>query len=158
MRWKRQLVHVGNEVADSLAAVRKPPLVERAEAEGVVCAPELGALVHVLAAGRGRARVATTMPALAPWLASALPPGVPLYVAGAVGAALARDPDVHLCGTPAEEAPFDLLVTEGGEIAPLLVPSGLALVIGAAPVEPGLVSAELALPGGETVWLAARVR
>jgi hypothetical protein len=136
----------------------KPPLVERAEAEGLVCPPGLGALAHVLAAARGRTRVATTVPALAPWLASALQPGVRLYVAGPIAGALAEDPDVHPCRTPAQEAPFDLVVAGGGELAPLLVPGGLALVVGRGPTEPGLVAAELSLPGGSTVWLAARVR
>jgi hypothetical protein len=110
--------------------LHKPPLVERAEADGLVWPPELGGLAHVLAGERGRRRVGTTIPAAAPWIASALPPGVPLFVAGDVPV---DDPDVRSCDSLADEAPFDLLVTEDGALSGLLVPGGVALVVGPDP-------------------------
>jgi hypothetical protein len=131
--------------------LRKPPLVERAEADGLVWPSELGALAHVLAGERGRGRVGTTVPAAAPWIASALSPGVPLYVRGD---AAVDDPDVHGCDSLADEAPFDLLVTDDGDVARLLVPGGLALVVGPDPEPEGLLTARL----GDGLTLAVHVR
>lgn len=130
----------------------KPPLVERAEERGLVCAPELAALGHVLAGERGRMRAGTTIAALAPWIASALPPGVPLFVAGAEP--VPEDPDVRRVETLEAEAPYDLLAVEGGRVAGLLVPGGLALVAGAAEQEAGIASATV----GRGLTLVVRLR
>lgn len=130
----------------------KPPLVERAESAGLVCPSELGRLAHVLAAERGRTRAGTTIPALAPWIASALAPGVPLFVAG--GDSLPDDPDVHAVDSLASEAPFDLVAVDGGDVAGLLVPGGIAIVAGRAVEESGLASVRVA--GG--LALAVRYR
>ena len=129
----------------------KPPLVERAEADGLVWPSELGALAHVLAGERGRRRVGTTIPAAAPWIASALPPGVPLFVGGGVPV---DDPGVRACDSLADEAPFDLLVTEDGAVSGLLVPGGLALVVGPDPEPEGLMTARL----GHGLTLAIHIR
>jgi len=129
----------------------KPPLVERAEAAGLVWPQKLGALAHVLAGERGRARAGTTIPAAAPWIASALPPGVPLFVAGAVPV---DDPDVRRCDSLADEAPYDLLVTDAGDVSGLLVPGGLALVVGPDPTSESLVAARL----GPGLTLAVHIR
>jgi hypothetical protein len=130
--------------------LHKPPLVERAEAEGLAAEPAVGALAHVLAAERGRARVGTTIPALAPWMAAALAPGVPLYVAG--GARI-DDPDVHSVDALEPEAPFDFLAVEGEvDATGLLVPGGLALLVGGAPAPGGLIAVEV----GDGVTLAVR--
>ena len=118
--------------------MRKPPLVERAESAGLACRPELGRLAHVLAAEHGRTRCGTTIPALAPWIASALAPGVPLFVAG--GDPLLDDPDVHPVGSLEAEAPFDLVAVDAGDVAGLLVPGGIAIVAGRAAEEPGFAS------------------
>ena len=128
-----------------------PPLVERAQAEGLVWRADLGALAHVLAGERGRSRVGTTIPEAAPWLASALAPGVPLFVER--GKPLG-DPDVHVCETIADEAPFDLLVTDRAEVAGLLVPGGMALVVGSVPQGSGLFT----VPLGEGATLALLIR
>jgi hypothetical protein len=133
--------------------VRKPPLVERAEAAGLVCPAELGRLAHVLATERGRTRAGTTLPALAPWIASALPPGVPLFVAG--GDPLLDDPDVHPVDSLEPEAPFDLVAVDGGDVAGLLVPGGIALVAGRTVEESGLASVEL--PGGLAIAVRYRL-
>ena len=130
--------------------MRKPPLVERAEADGLAAAAELGALAHVLAAERGRARVGTTIPGLAPWIASALAPGVPLYV---VGGARLEDPDVHHVDALEPEAPFDFLAAdEDVDAAGLLVPGGLALLVAPASAAAGLIAVGV----GEGVALAVR--
>jgi len=133
--------------------VRKPPLVEHAEAAGLVCPPELGRLAHVLAAERGRTRAGTTIPALAPWIASALAPGVPLFVAG--GNPLPHDPDVHPVDGLELEAPFDLVAVDGGDVVGLLVPGGIAIVTGRAVAESGLASIEVA--GGLAVAVRYRL-
>jgi hypothetical protein len=131
--------------------VRKPPLVEQAEAHGLVWPVELGGLAHVLAAERARSRVGTTIPAAAPWIAAALRPGVPLFVqAGAPG----DDPDVHSCETLAAEAPFDFLVTDEPAVAGLLVPGGLALVLGPEPHAENLMTARI----GDGLALAVHIR
>lgn len=126
--------------------------MERAEARGLVCSPELGTLAHVLAGERGRTRVATTIPALAPWIASALPPGVPLFVAGTNP--LPDDPDVRPVETLDAEAPYDLLAIESGSVAELLVPGGVAIVAEAGEEEAGVARATVG--GGLT--LAVRLR
>lgn len=113
-----------------------PPLVERARAAAVAlafdgsCRDEDGALLHVLAARRGIERVAeigTGAGVGTAWLASALPPGVPIFTAEldegrarAATAVFADDPDVHvLVGDwPAvlpPHAPFDLVFVDGGK-------------------------------------------
>jgi predicted O-methyltransferase YrrM len=130
--------------------VRKPPLVERAESLAFErsCEPEVGWLLHVLAAQRGRERVGeigTGAGVGTAWLTSALRPGVPLYTVEAdpARAAAARelfgdDPDVHvLHGDRREleaEAPFDLLFVDAGpakadpETIGLLAPGGTAVL------------------------------
>jgi predicted O-methyltransferase YrrM len=132
-----------------------PPLVERAEAlalrlafEGS-SAREVGRLLHVLAAQRGRARVGeigTGCGVGTAWLVSALPPEVPLVtvesdarLAAAAAELFAADPNVRvLVGDWHEampsEAPFDLLFYDGGgkqrpdldgeQVLALLAPGG----------------------------------
>jgi predicted O-methyltransferase YrrM len=136
-----------------------PPLVARAlaltERLGVErsCLPEVGRLLHVLAAMRGRARVAeigTGTGIGAAWIVSALSPEVPFFTAeldeerAAAAAELFRD-DAHvrvLQGdwreTLPPEAPFDLVFfdaakqlrpREDGELVlGLLAPGGLAVL------------------------------
>jgi predicted O-methyltransferase YrrM len=115
--------------------VSVPPLVERARAVArelgfeKSCRDEDGALLHLLAARRGIERVGeigTGAGVGAAWLASALPPGVPLYtaeddtgLARAAAGLFADDPDVHvLTGNWRDAlppfAPFDLLFVDGG--------------------------------------------
>jgi predicted O-methyltransferase YrrM len=136
-----------------------PPLVERAEhvaAEHAFdrsCSRETGALLHVLAGARGRARVGeigTGTGVGAAWIVSALDPAVPFVTvetdAGRAAAArrlFANDPQVRvLDGDWHEvmpvEAPFDLLFYDGGgkqrpdvdgeEVAGLLAPRGLLVM------------------------------
>jgi predicted O-methyltransferase YrrM len=154
----------------------EPPLVERAEqlarelGFGRSSTPEVGRLLHVLAAQRGRTRVGelgTGAGVGTAWIASALRPGVPLFTveADAALAAAARelfaaDPDVHvLHGARSElepEAPFDLLFVDAakGEYAryiELAEPklSERALLV----VDNLLMDGEVALPGGaDTNW------
>jgi len=115
--------------------VSVPPLVERARAVArelgfeKSCRDEDGALLHLLAARRGIERVAeigTGAGVGTAWLASALPPGVPLYTAEAdaglsraAAALFADDPDVHVLTGDWRDAlpphaPFDLLFVDGG--------------------------------------------
>ena len=112
-----------------------PPLVERALALAAElgfaksCSPEAGRLLHLLAAQRGRERVAeigTGAGVGTAWLASALAPGVSLWtveaetrLAGAAAGLFAGDPDVHVLAGRWREAlpahaPFDLLFYDGG--------------------------------------------
>ena len=136
-----------------------PPLVRRAlELERQQdfersCAPEVGRLLHVLAASRGRTRVAeigTGAAVGAAWLVSALAPDVPFFTAeldeGRAEAArelFRGDANVHVLAgdwreTLPPEAPFDLLFfdaakhlrpREDGELAiGLLAPGGLAVL------------------------------
>ncbi|MBA3347783.1 MAG: class I SAM-dependent methyltransferase [Actinobacteria bacterium] len=136
-----------------------PPLVQRAleleRAQGFdrSCAPEIGRLLHVLAAERARTRVAeigTGAAVGAAWIVSALAPQVPFFTAeldperAAAAAELFRDDEnVHvLLGdwreTLPPEAPFDLLFfdaakhlrpREDAELAiGLLSPGGLAVL------------------------------
>lgn len=114
-----------------------PPLVERATALAAElrfdesCAAETGRLLHLLAAQRGRERVAeigTGVGVGAAWLAAGLAPGVPLFTAEPDGARaraavslFADDPDVHVLRGPwrevlPEHGPFDLVVHHGGRV------------------------------------------
>ena len=112
-----------------------PPLVARAKAAAEAlgfdksCRDEDGMLLHILAARRGIERVAeigTGVGVGTAWLASALPPGIPLFtaeaderLARAAGELFADDPDVDVLRgdwrdvLPAH-APFDLLFVDGG--------------------------------------------
>ena len=136
-----------------------PPLVERAlrlaERLGFPrsCAPEVGRLLHVLAASRGRARVAeigTGTGVGAAWIVSALSPQTPFFTteldpqrAAAARELFADDPNVHVLeGDWREllppEAPFDLLFydaqkqlrpeQDGALAAGLLAPGGIAVL------------------------------
>ena len=93
------------------------------------CSHETGRLLQLLAAQRGRERVGeigTGAGVGTAWLASALPPGVPLWsvetdaaLAHAAAGLFADDPDVHVLAGPwrellPAEAPFDLLFYDGG--------------------------------------------
>jgi predicted O-methyltransferase YrrM len=130
--------------------VRKPPLVERAEALAFEksCEPEVGQLLHILAAQRGCARVGeigTGVGVGTAWLASALRPGVPLYTverdsvrAAAARDLFAQDPDVFVLDGDRRlldaEAPFDLLFVDAREAKAdpntigLLAPGGTAVL------------------------------
>ena len=112
-----------------------PPLVARAKAAAAAvgfeksCRDEDGMLLHVLAARRGIERVAeigTGTGVGTAWLASALPPGIPLFtaeaderLAAAAAELFADDPDVGVLHgdwrevLPAQ-APFDLVFVNGG--------------------------------------------
>ena len=136
-----------------------PPLVEKAlaltERLGFErsCRPEVGLLLHVLAASRGRERVAeigTGTCVGAAWIVSALPPHTPFFTTEIDGslAAAARelftaDENVHVLeGDWREllppESPFDLVFydatkqlrpQEDGELVTgLLAPGGIALL------------------------------
>jgi len=92
--------------------VTLPPLVARAKAAAEAlgfdksCRDEDGMLLHVLAGRRGIERVAeigTGTGVGTAWLASALPPGIPLFtaelderLAGAAAQLFANDPDVDV--------------------------------------------------------------
>jgi predicted O-methyltransferase YrrM len=136
-----------------------PPLVEKAlaltERLGFErsCRPEVGRLLHVLAASRGRERVAeigTGTCVGAAWIVSALSPRVPFFTtendeerAAAARELFAADENVRVLeGDWREllppEAPFDLLFhdstkqlrpQEDGELAAgLLTPGGIAVL------------------------------
>jgi predicted O-methyltransferase YrrM len=136
-----------------------PPLVEKAlaltERLGFErsCRPEVGRRLHVLAASRGRDRVAeigTGTCVGAAWIVSALPPQTPFFTAeidevraSAARELFERDENVRVLeGDWREllppEAPFDLLFydatkqlrpREDGElVAGLLAPGGLAVL------------------------------
>ena len=112
-----------------------PPLVARAKAVAAAlgfvksCRDEDGMLLHVLAARRGTERVAeigTGTGVGTAWLASALPPGTPLFIteaderlAAAAAELFADDPDVVVLHGDWREvlpahAPFDLVFVDGG--------------------------------------------
>ena len=141
-----------------------PPLVENAlaltERLGFErsCRPEVGLLLHVLAASRGRERVAeigTGTCVGAAWIVSALPPRTPFFTteidparAAAARELFAADANVHVLeGDWRElllpEAPFDLVFydamkqlrpREDGElVAGLLAPGGIAVLDDLAP-------------------------
>ena len=128
-----------------------PPLVERAlalaESAGFArsCSPEAGRLLQVLAAQRGRTRVAeigTGCGVGSAWILSALDPSVPFVTveldparAAAAAELLAADDNAKvLAGDWQEvlpaEGPFDLLFADGGrskyreELVGLLAPGG----------------------------------
>jgi predicted O-methyltransferase YrrM len=113
----------------------EPALVARARAVAAdlgferSCRDEDGRVLHVLAARRGIERVAeigTGAGVGTAWLASALPPGVPLFsaeldsrLAASAAALFVDDPDVHVLpgdwrDTLPPQAPFDLLFVDGG--------------------------------------------
>ena len=130
-----------------------PPLVGRALAFEASSIPEVGRLLHVLAAQRGRARVGeigTGTGVGAAWIVSALPPEVPFVTveldadrAAAASELFADDEnakvlhgDWHELMPP--EAPFDLLFYDGGgkqnpeldgeEVIGLLAPGGTVVL------------------------------
>ena len=136
-----------------------PPLVEKALALTQrlgferSCRPEVGRLLHVLAASRGRKRAAeigTGTCVGAAWIVSALPPEVPFFTteideerAAAARELFAGDENVRVLeGDWREllppEAPFDLVFydaakqlrpREDGElVAGLLAPGGIAVL------------------------------
>jgi len=136
-----------------------PPLVEKAlaltERLGFErsCLPEVGRLLHVLAASRGHERVAeigTGTGVGAAWIVSALPPQTPFFTteidadrAAAARDLFAGDENVHVLeGDWRErlppEAPFDLLFydamkqlrpqQDGELVAGLLAPGGLVVL------------------------------
>lgn len=145
-----------------------PPLVRRAldtaREQGFdrSCIPEVGRLLHVLAASRGRERVAeigTGCGVGTAWLVSALPAGVPVYTAevdekraAAAAGVFGGDRDVHvLTGDWRKllppQAPFDLVFfdaakqqrpREDGElVAGMLTPGGIAVLDDMTPGRPG---------------------
>lgn len=136
-----------------------PPLVEKAlsEAERTgfakSCLPEVGRLLHVLAASRGRERVAeigTGTGVGTAWIVSALSPSVPFFTAesdperAAVARDLFRDDEhVHVLEGDWREllppqAPFDLVFydaqkqlrpqEDGERVVGLLAPGGIAIL------------------------------
>ena len=136
-----------------------PPLVEKAlaltERLGFErsCRPEVGRLLHVLAASRGRERVAeigTGTCVGAAWIVSALPPQTPFFTteidgprAAAARELFAADDNVHILeGDWREllppESPFDLVFydatkqlrpqEDGERVAGLLAPGGIAVL------------------------------
>jgi predicted O-methyltransferase YrrM len=133
-----------------------PPLVRRALARapgfGRSCAPEDGALLHVLAARRGTTRVAeigTGAGVGAAWIVSALPPQVRFFtaelepeLATRAAALFADDPCVTVLAGPwreslPAESPFDLVFVGADDakddveaVVGLLAPGGTALLDG----------------------------
>jgi predicted O-methyltransferase YrrM len=132
-----------------------PPLVRRALGLAArlgferSCSDEAGRLLHALAAQRGRVRtgeIGTGCGVGASWIASALPPGVPLVtvesdarLAAAAAHLFESDDDVRVLhgdwrDTIASEAPFDLLFVDARSAkadpdAPgLLAPGGTAVL------------------------------
>ena len=139
-----------------------PPLVERALAFEGSSIPEVGRLLHLLAAQRGRARVGeigTGTGVGAAWIVSALPPEVPFVTveldaerAAAASELFADDEnakvlhgDWHELMPP--EAPFDLLFYDGGgkqhpevdgeQVIGLLAPGGTLVLDDLTPGRPG---------------------
>ncbi len=135
-----------------------PPLVERAARLAAElgfansCTPETGRLLHLLAASRGRSRVAETGTGVgygAAWIVSALDPSVPFFTAeldearaAAAGDLFRGDENVHVLAGDwhdalPEHAPFDLLFHDGSKRRPdldgdatlgLLAPRGLIVM------------------------------
>jgi predicted O-methyltransferase YrrM len=145
-----------------------PPLVERAlaltERLGFErsCLPEVGRLLHVLAASRGRERVAeigTGTGVGAAWIVSALPPHTPFFTteidekrAAAARELFADDENAHVLegdwrALLPPEAPFDLVFfdaakqlrpREDGElVVGLLAPGGVAVLDDLTPARSG---------------------
>ena len=119
--------------------MKTPPLVARALALAAErgfarsCTPEVGALLHVLAARRGilrAAEIGTGCGVGAAWIVSALAPGVPFVtvemdpdLASATRELFADDPDATvLTGdwreTLPSEAPFDFLFLDAAKQRP----------------------------------------
>lgn len=165
----------------------RPLLVDRAlevaRALGFeqACSDETGRLLHVLAATRGRYRVAeigSGVGAGAAWIVSALDPAVPFFtaevdegLAAAVAELLREDPNAHvLVGDWREtlpgEAPFDLVFLDAPvpgweQVIGLLAPRGLVVVPAPADLllgHPDLASAEVSVSAKEAVILAVRTR
>jgi predicted O-methyltransferase YrrM len=132
-----------------------PPLVLRAEELAArlgftrSCEPEVGRLLHVLAAQRGRLRVGeigTGTGVGAAWIVSGLRPEVPFLTAELdperareAAALFADDEHVHVLhgdwrDVLVPEAPFDLLFVDSGpskadpELPTLLAPGGTAVL------------------------------
>lgn len=116
--------------------MRVPPLVVRAQAAAAAAGFERssrdrdGLLLHVLAARRGierAAEIGTGAGIGTAWLATALPPGVPLFTAerderltAAAATMFADDPDVHVLAGDWRQAlspyaPYDLVFVDGGD-------------------------------------------
>jgi predicted O-methyltransferase YrrM len=147
--------------------VTDPPLVRRAlELERKLgfersCIREVGMLLHVLAAQRGRTRVGelgTGCGVGAAWIVSALPPAVPFVTVeldesrarGAAGLFAEDENATVLCGDWHElmppEAPFDLLFLDSGkqhpevdgeEVIGLLAPGATIVMDDLTPGRPG---------------------
>ena len=136
-----------------------PPLVEKALAEAgrlgfaKSCLPEVGRLLHLLAATRGRERVAeigTGTGVGAAWIVSALGPAVPFFTAesdpdraAAARGLFSNDENVHVLEGDwrdllPREAPFDLVFydaqkqlqpeEDGHRVVGLLAPGGIAVL------------------------------
>ncbi len=136
-----------------------PPLVTKAlaltERLGFErsCRPEVGRLLHALAASRGRDRVAeigTGTGVGAAWIVSALPPQTPFFTteldpgrAAAARELFAADGNVHVLEGDwrqllPPEAPFDLVFydatkqlrprEDGERVAGMLAPGGIAVL------------------------------
>lgn len=132
--------------------MRRPPLVEwTAAATGSPPDDDLGALLHVIAAGRGTRRAASISddPVLVAWIAAALAPGTPLFVSGGAPSIelFADDVDLHFVGGDwraalEPEAPFDLVhvgrepTADVDGVVALATPRATLIVPLAAP-EPG---------------------
>jgi predicted O-methyltransferase YrrM len=142
--------------------VETPPLVDRALAFEGSSIPEVGRLLHILAAQRGRARIGeigTGTGVGAAWIVSALPPEVPFVTveldadrAAAASELFANDENAKVLHgdwhelMPAE-APFDLLFYDGGakqspdvdgeEVIGLLAPGGTIVLDDLTPGRPG---------------------
>jgi len=142
----------------STSLLTLPLLVRRAEQLAAElgfhhsCSRETGALLHVLAAMRGRLRVGETGTGVgvgAAWIVSALSPDVPFFtaerderLAAAAAELFADDPNVHvLSGNWRDvlepQAPFDLLFHDGSKRHPevdgeetvaLLAPRGIIVM------------------------------
>ncbi len=133
-----------------------PPLVVRAGQEGVPHGP----LLHVLAGHVRDGRVGERGTGASAWLASALAPGISLFVV-APPAVPGADPDVHAVGDLASEAPYELLAladAEPEEALGLLAPRGLAFV--QSPRDPAVWHghaevAAVALPDGAVLAVRA---
>ena len=113
-----------------------PPLVERAARLAAElgfansCTPETGRLLHLLAASRGRSRVAETGTGVgygAAWIVSALDPSVPFFTAeldearaAAAGDLFRGDENVHvLAGDGRHDLATQQRVDLAGETLPL---------------------------------------
>lgn len=114
------------------------------------CAPEDGALLHVLAGRRGVLRageIGTGVGVGAAWIVSALPPGTPFVSveldatrAAAAATLFQHDPDVRILAGDwraalPPEAPFDLLFVDAHDakddadaVVGLLTPGGTAVL------------------------------